>query len=350
MNISLAIADSSTEYVERLSEVLQQYAELSIAIYKNGQKLQADLNDRQNPKHFDIILFDPDVSEEKLSFPNVRLPICLYSDEAKNRGWYADCVKVKKYQRISNIYKSFIREYADKAGYSADFDNSGNTRMTAVYSPIGGSGKTTVSLALASSLAGMGKTVLFLSVEQLNSSCYVNPKQEDGITALVNKAADEHTNFELKIKGIMKRGMNDMFYIEGFDRIVDYSAVTEDEMAAVLGKIRRSGIFDVIVVDMESNLDVIGKAVFAAADRIVLVERTGELPLAKIDLFAKQAVMEDYGKKMQRVCNFAENNSVYSTELAIPVVGTIHNYGNLPLKNVIQAINANHEIAVEKIL
>lgn len=351
MNISLAIADSNTEYVERLREELHhQYAELSISTYKSGEKLQADLDDKLKPKHFDIVLFDPDVSEEKLRFTNVKLPICLYSDEAEHSSRYSDCVMIKKYQRISNIYKSFIREYADKAGYSADFDNSQNTRIAAVYSPVGGSGKTTISLAIASKLVSMGKTVLFLSVEQLSSSFYVNAKQEEGITALLNKAADEHTNFELKIKGVMKQGMNGMFYIEGFDRIVDYCAVIEDEMTGVLSKVKRSGIFDVIVIDMESNLDVIGKAVFAAVDRIVVVEKTGELPSAKIKLFVRQAVMDEYKEKMLRVCNFAENNSVYSTELALSTVGTVHNYGNLQLKNVIQAINSNNEIAVEKIL
>lgn len=346
MNISLAIADSNTEYVERLSEELQQYAELSITIYTNGRKLKEDMN----VKHFDIVLFDPDISEEKLSFPGIKLPICLYSDEAEHSSWYADCAKVKKYQRISIIYKSFIREYADKAGYSADFDYSENTRIIAVYSPIGGSGKTTISLAVAGKLVNMGKTVLFLSMEQLNSSSFVNVSYEEGITALVNKAADNHGNFELKLKGITKQGMNGMSYIEGFDRIVDYCAVTEGEMTDVLNKIKRSGIFDVIVIDMESNLDIIGKAVLEIADRIAIVEKTGELPGVKMSLFAKQAVTDNYKEKMLRICNFAENNSVYNMDLALDTVGTVHNYGNLQLKNVIQAINSNNEITVDKLL
>ncbi|MCM1120913.1 MAG: AAA family ATPase [bacterium] len=358
MNISIAIADSNREYVERLSEVLQQYAELSISIYYNGQKLQEDMNPKnveaepghRKRKHFDIVLFDPDVSEEKLDFSNVKLPVCLYSDEANNRSWYGDCAKVLKYQRISNIYKEFIREYADKAGYSADFDHSQDTNMIAVYSPAGGSGKTTMALAIASRLASMGKTVLFISAEQLSSSSYVNKKQEEGITALVDGAADEHTNFELKIKGIMKQGMNGMYYVEGFDRIVDYDAVTGNEMTDVLNKIKRCGICDVMVIDMESNLDLIGRAVISLADRIVVVEKTGELPGMKMNLFARQAIVSEYREKMRKICNFAESNSVYSAEMDFEIVGTVHNYGNLQLKNVIQTINANNEIMIEKII
>lgn len=346
MNISIAIADADREYAERLSEVLQQYDELTIHIYTNGQKLQ----DAMEANSFDIVLFDPDVSEQKLNFVNVKLPVCLYSDDAGRRSWYADCAKVMKYQRISNIYKDFIREYADKAGYSADFDRSQATSIIAVYSAAGGSGKTTIALAVASGLASLGKSVLFVSLERLSSAFYVNAKREEGITALVNSAADEHTNFELKVKGLMKQGLNGMYYVEGFERFVDYDAVTEGEMADVLNRIKRCGICDVLVVDMESSLDDVGKKVFALADRIVAVERTGELPAMKQKLFAQQAVVSEYRKKMCGIRNFAENNSVYGAEMEIPILGTVHNYGNLPLNNVIQAIIGNREIAVEKLI
>lgn len=167
------------------------------------------------------MLFDPDISEERLTFPGIKLPVCLYTDEARN-----------------NIL------YADKAGYSADFDYSQSTSIIAVYSPIGGSGKTTVALAIASKLTNMGKTVLFLSAEQLSSSSCMNPMQEDGITALVEGAADEHVNFELKVKGLMKQGANNMLYIEEFEKFVDYDAVTNDEMSDVLTRVRRCGICD----------------------------------------------------------------------------------------------------------
>lgn len=346
MNISIAIADLNLEYIERLSEVLQQYEELTIHIYTSGYKLQAAIEKNR----FDVVLFDPDISEERLVFPGVKLPICLYSDEAHNRSMYADFAKVVKYQRVSNIYKEIIREYADKAGYSADFDNSKNTGILAVYSPVGGSGKTTIALTVASKLVSQGKAVLFISAEQLNSSLCLNAKREDGVTALVEAVADERVNFELKVKGIMKSGVNGMYYLEGFDRIVDYSAVTGDEFAEVLNRIRRGGFCNVVVVDMESNLDSISRSVIETADKVLVVEKAGELPAVKMNLFAQQTFTHEHRDKMMIVHNFAENNSVYSDQLAVPVVGTVHNYGNLQLKNVIQAINANGEIILDAVL
>ena len=346
MNISIAVADSNRDYIERLSEGLQKYEELAIHVYTNGPKLQAAIDSG----HFDIVLFDPDISEGRLSFSNVRFPVCLYSDESRNRGIYADFAKVVKYQRISSIYKEIIREYADRAGYCADFDHSQNTAVIAVYSPAGGCGKTTLALALASRLSGLGKDVLFVSAEQLSSSSYVNPKQEEGITALVESASDENVNFGLKVKGTMKQGMNGMFYVEGFERIVDYDTVTGSEMGDALDKIRRCGLCDMIVVDMESSLDSIGRAVMELADHIVLVEKPGELAAVKMKLFAGQALMNEHRKKMVKICNFAENAAAYCQEMDVPIAGMVHNYGNLPLKNILQAINANGEIAVERFI
>ena len=346
MNIHIAIADRNEEYRKRLAEGLLQYDELTIHQCTSAR----DLQDAMAKGGIDVVLFDPDISPERLAFRDVKLPVCLYSDDACNGSLYADCAKVLKYQRISSIYKEVVREYADKAGYSADFDHSQGTSLIAVYSPAGGSGKTTAALAIASRAAGMRKNVLFLSVEQLSSSFCLNPRMEDGLTALVEGAGDPHVNFELKLKGLMKQGINGMLYIEGFDKIVDYDAVDAGEITEVLTKIKRCGISDVIVVDMESNLDILGKAVLAQADRVVVVEKPGELPSMKMKLFVQQALAAENREKMVRVCNFAESGSVFLTELPFPTAGTIHNYGNLQLKNVIQAINDNNEVNVEKIL
>ncbi len=346
MNISIAIADSNKEYVERLLEVLQQYDELTIHVYTNWQKLQTAMVGGR----FDVVLFDPDISDERMTFSKVRLPVCLYSDEARNCGLYADTAKVIKYQRISSIYKEMIRAYAEKAGYSADFDRSQNTTVAVVYSPMGGSGKTTVALALASKLASQGQSVLFISAEQLDSSNCVNPHNEDGIITLVQAAADDQVSFPLTVKGVMKQGLNNMFYIEGFQRLADYDAVTDKEMSDVFDKLRRSGVCNVLVVDMETSLNAVGRAVADLADTIVLVERPGELPAAKVEMFAHQVFANEHMNKMVRVFNFAENNSKFSQALDRPVAGTIHNYGNLPLKNVIQAINMNNELQTEIII
>ena len=82
MNISVAIASSDREYMERLSEALGQYEELAIHVYTGRETLTAAMESN----HFDVLLFDPDLAEDRLPGQHVDLPICLYSEEAKNTG------------------------------------------------------------------------------------------------------------------------------------------------------------------------------------------------------------------------------------------------------------------------
>jgi Mrp family chromosome partitioning ATPase len=341
MIISIAIADKNTDYLNRISEALNQENDLNISMFTNQQVFQNALEREK----FDIVLFDPDISDEVLKFSNVKLAVCLYSDEAINSKNYADLDNVSKYQRISNIYKKVISKYAEKAGYTRDSKSSQKTRIIATYSPIGGSGKTIISLAMASKLVEYGEKVLFLSAEQLNSSSAIFPDCEDGITALVNVFSEEVV-FDLKLKGIVKSGMNGISYVEGFKRIIDYRDVTKDEFGKVLESIRNSEIYDMVIVDAGSTIDEITEAIFEKATHIVLVNKPGEFPAMKMSMLANQSLILENINKIVKVNNFAENNSIYNNELEVPKIGMVHHYGNLDEKGIIKAINTNKEIDV----
>lgn len=347
MNISIAIADVNRDYIERLVEVLQEYEELSVSMFTSAELLEQAL---QN-KRFDIVLFDPDISDRKLSFYNTKLSVCLYSDEAQNAMLYADSAKVIKYQRISKIYKDIVKAYADKAGYLAAFDSAKSTNVVAVYSPVGGSGKTTIALSVASKLLSYGNEVLFLGMEQLDSACCVNPHSEepDGITVLL-EALNENVNFELKFKGLVKKGLNGISYIEGFERFVDYNTITKEEVGALIDKIRKCGICDVLIIDMESRMDAINQEILEMADNIVVVDRSGDVATWKMNMFAQQALTCEYRSKMCKVTNFADNTAGADNQLNVPNIGSIPNVGNRALRDVVQLIASKDILNLSNIL
>lgn len=346
MNISIAIADANREYLSRLVEGLQEYEELTVSVYTDAEHLENALQS----KRFDIVLFDPDIADERIAFANAKLWMCLYSEEAHNSALYADCDKVIKYQRISKLYKEIIKAYSDKAGYVADFNNMQYTQVVAVYSPIGGSGKTTIAQALANRLFSVGKSTLFMSMEQLDSSSYQYPitEEKDGITTLL-EAAEEESGFELKLKYAARKEPSGMAVVDGFDRVVDYSTVSKAEMANVIDKIRKYGSYDVVIIDMNSAIDDICRAVFEQADKIIVVDRPGEIATRKMELFARQALVSEHVSKMCSIYNFVENNVASSNSLNIPNVGIAHYYAGLPQNNLAQLIAAKENININAI-
>lgn len=344
MNISIAIVDKNREYLDRLVEVLQEYKELTVSLFTSAERLEQVLQ----TKKIDIVLFDPDVCDEKLDLKGCEMSICLYSDEAKNTALYADAQKVLKYQRVSMLYKEIVKAYAEKANISFNLGDSKSTKMLAVYSPIGGSGKTTISLAMAAKLASYGKNVLYLNLEQLNSSVCINPTVEDGVISLV-EAVNANINIELKIKGLMKKGLNGINYIEGFERIVDYNTVTKEEAHKVLNSIQKGDVCDVVIVDMNSYIDDIGRVAFELADHIILVEKPGELSEQKMNMFVQQALAMEYAYKISLVTNFAEGGAGNSNTAA-ERIGRVRNMGNQPVKTIVQTICSNNEIQMNSFM
>lgn len=346
MNISIAIADTNREYLKRLAEVLQEYNELTVSVFSSEEKLEMALENSR----FDIVLFDPDISERKLVFSNVKLWVCLYSEDAQNRELYSECEKVIKYQRVSRLYKEVIKLYADKAGYMVSFNHSQDTKIIAVYSPVGGSGKTTVALGLAAKYAMQGENVLFMSMEQLDASTLVNGTDADGdgITMLL-ESIEGNSNFDLKLKGLAKKGAHNISYIEGFDRIVDYNTITKTEIKEVLERIRKSGEFHTVIVDMGSCLDAIGHVIFEIADNIIIVEKCGEIEDKKMEIFSKQAITREYKAKMCLISNFSEGNRSSINILNIPIIGKVHNYRKQSLKDIMQSIAVKENITLGRI-
>ncbi len=345
MNIRMAVADKNRDYAERVSGVLQQYEELTLSVFTNGESLRRAIEENA----CQIVLFDPDISEEKIHFSDQIMPIALVSDVTQNTGLYDDITKIKKYQRISNIYKEIIRNFSEFAGNDVISFYSGNiAKMMAVYSPVGGCGKTAVAMAVAERLHKEKKRVLFLTTEQINSSVLKFPVKEEGITELV-AALNGSTNLELKIKGLIKENEDGIMYLEGFSRIVDYKDVDEKELLDVLRKVRTCNVCDYIVVDTGSCIDALSSAVLHEADRILLVVRNDECAEFKVNSFLEQNIVDIQSGKIFILQNFAERNKPFMNTNGLPVVGMFHHYGNLKIKDLVQSMVQSDAIDLEAV-
>lgn len=345
MNIKIAILDSDLNYLERLSGVLQQYDEFSVSVFTKEDTLEQAME--QNS--FQIVLFHPDVSESQISFPAGVMPIGLCDDETKNRKLYPQMAVIQKYQRISNIYKELLKCYAEYADDNGMEILQGSAKTIAVYSPIGGSGKTTIAMAIAQKLHAMNKRVFFLSAEQFSSASLYFPVQEEGITKLI-ETLNGTNNFQLTLKGILKENESGILYVEGFRRLVDYEDVSYTEIENVISKIRQCDVCDYLIIDTGSCLDEITKTVLESVDKIVLVQRNGENADEKIKLFDTQVWVNEQKERMCVVKNFAEQNKKGYELPQLPMIGVVHNYGNILNHDLLSYIEQENGISINMLL
>lgn len=346
MNIKIAVIDHDINYLERLSGVLQQYDELSVAVFTRMESFQQTMEFED----FQIVVFNPDISEQQLIFPSKVMPVCLCTQESVNRDLYQSIPAVQKYQRISNIYKQIIKNYAEHVKDSEmDFFKAASTRVIAVHSPIGGSGKTTLALAIAGKIHKLGKRVLFLSMEQCNSSSICFDIKEDGITCLV-ETLNTNSSFELKLKGILKQNAAGLYYVECFSRLVDYDDVKGEEIEKIIRKIKMCDVCDYVVIDTGSTLDDVNKAVLNSADRIVIVQRSGELADAKLSLFDKQIMVNELREKLCVVKNFVMQGTRGYELMNVPVAGEVRGYGSLSHNDLLGCIMQENNMEMNDLL
>jgi len=73
---------------------------------------------------------------------------------------------VRKYQRMDTLSEAVLLKYAEESNTLDTVKGNSTTKITAFYSPAGGTGKTTLALAMATAGAQAGMSILYLNLEE----------------------------------------------------------------------------------------------------------------------------------------------------------------------------------------
>lgn len=333
MLIKIAIADDDNEYVKRLVYGLEKYNNLNISVYTEAKNLENALQ----TKKFDILLFAPQVFKGQISLPKHTAAILLADGVEIIPDVCKGFAKIKKYQKISAIYHEMIGLYAEVCGsYGMTGDN--RTRKILFYSPIGGSGKTTLSLSTAVRLARGGHSVLYINLEELASdTCYLPQSAGKGLSELLERL-DSDINFSLKLQGLANTKMENLFYLNHFESPNDIYEMKEDELEKLITIIGSTDLYEYMIVDMGTSLNSKTMTLFECVDQIVLIDKADEAAKAKMQCFLRQLhIINEYADKMLRVINFGTEYG-NALEMQIPTVEIVQRVRSVETEKIILTI------------
>jgi cellulose biosynthesis protein BcsQ len=125
-----------------------------------------------------------------------------------------------------------------------------------VYSPIGGSGKTTLAVNLSRCIAKEGKRVFYLNLELLSSLPLFF--QTDGVgdsseIFYYSKAKPEQ--LDTKLDTLIRQDQSRVDYFNIQTRPEEIFDLNEKDIQAVLTSLKNRGVYDFIIVDLDSSLD-----------------------------------------------------------------------------------------------
>ena len=217
----------------------------------------------------------------------------------------------------------------------------GRTTAIAIYSPVGGVGKTTLALTMASKLALQGYRTFYLNLEDMASEdCYLPQNAEKGLSEIALHLG-ESIHFSMKVQGLLQSKLEKLYYLNHFDSPNDLCEISEEELSDLLRQLDRTGLFDYMIVDMGTALNGKTIRIFEMADRIVVVERADAIAQKKLERFFSQVhIMAEYGGKMSRVLNFDRGRG---SQIACeaPLAGKINAVQNPDAAQLITALTGD---------
>lgn len=337
MIIKMAIADADEEYIERLLNVLEGYEDLNLSVYTDRNALEMALASR----HFDVFLFDPSVFDGQVDIGKNTLAVMLLDENVNIPESCRDYKKVKKYQRISRTYQQILGLYSEVCGDVGGVIGGGGVSAIAVYSPVGGVGKTTIALAIATRLADMGQRVFYMSLEDIASEdCYLPQSDAKGLSDVAANLG-QNINFTMKIQALLQNKNQNLYYLNHFDSPNDINEMRGEEVTELIEQLEKTGLFDVLVIDTGISMNDKLLHLFESADKIVLVEKEDAIAIRKLNCFLGQShIINEYANKMCRVINFhMGRDSVLQTN--IPLIGRINAVQNPEPTQYIAALSGD---------
>lgn len=320
MKLQLLVATTDKEYSERFSSILfKHYSDvLQTDVCTQLEKLNSLLEN-----DYDIVLIDSVFLENMMCFGQE--PIILKNSELLYVGnlslltqgcisEHCDSVKrIEKYQRISFI----VQELLTKSEVTADQNLS--TKVTVVWSPAGGVGKTTVALAYAAKKTSNAK-VIYLDLDYFSSIPIYFNSNNRGISWVFQQLED--TDLGVHLEGVAETDASTGITFFGPpDNYDDINIFTVEYLKPLLKSLAVIG--EEIVIDLPSACHDLTQKLFEEANKIFVVTDTSAASKQKLQQFATQHnVFHTYQEK---ICVVANKGSVFrwsGEQMNLPLVNS----------------------------
>jgi len=278
MKIGLLIATTDKDYADRLTGTIsKRYADtLEISVCSSEERL----SDLTAANRYDAALLEPGfVSAVKPGSVQVQF---LLSDGSGSGVEGGELRALRKYQRVSSMVGQILEGCAEinkSAVLSAN-----RAQITAVWSPAGGVGKTTVALAYAANRATGGRMVVYLSLESFSSTPVYFPETGRSISKAFEKL---ESNLQIFLLGIRQQdsGSGILYFCspENYDDINILTAADVEKLITGC-----AAEIDELVIDLSSQVDLRTQKAFGMADKVLLITDPSMASQTKIKQFICQ--------------------------------------------------------------
>lgn len=306
-DIRLVIADDDSAYLQQLTRcILQADYGLEVYSFAKVESLERFLQENQSGEVEIIAVSDSMRSPAVDSASGVKI---LLSEGEQDEGCEG-YLSVNKYQKFSNVISEILIAYGKVTGRSARVGGGTHqSKVIGVYSPVGGSGKTTVALMLAYQLGLRQKKVFYQNYERLNSSLRVLPKgAQIGLSDVMVAVHGKESGIGLLLQTKMYTSPEWHFsYVGPLDSALDLNELSGEEQCSFLRELASANAFDAVVLDFESELNATNFDLLQLCDWLVVPFLPDSMGLGKLELLFHEMELHEELRSLRERMIFVGN-------------------------------------------
>jgi len=316
MRVKLLIATVDSIYARLLADnISEHHADIMDVYVCNDLKC---LNEVLSKQKYDVALLDETLIKT-INKSQINLPLLLWSEEEITTEIPTEAGKVRKYQRISSIIAAVLEQYAGITK-NRHIPDSNSAYITAVWSPAGGVGKTTVALAYAMQNVSEGKSVFYLNLEDFSSLPGLLNDNGKSISSVFEMLDSNNGSIKMLIQGISckDKGITYLCKPDNYDDMCILSVDNISELITVC-----AGLAEELVIDLSCTCDKRVVKVFGHADKVLIVTGDSNSTKSKLEQFISQNdVFESIKDKSVLIANKGAivSNSPINNVISLPYV------------------------------
>lgn len=218
------------------------------------------------PQTAELLVVDEKLYTRELLRHNVNHLFVLTEEEAAGSTQELSAIYIYKYTNIRDIFQELLYRSRDVL---SEESQERKTQVVALYSAVGGSGKTCLGIGLAGALARNHKRVLYINTESVQDfACYLQDGSgmpREGCGAI----RDDKRHIYRNIRHFIRR--EGFWYLPPFDSTLDGMNLDFSIYRTLIGEAKDSREYDYILVDLEAGYGRERLELLESADRAVMV-------------------------------------------------------------------------------
>lgn len=310
MKKTMILADKDEMYLNNLANYFMEKApQLELITFTKSDKL-AEYLGRGNAA--DILAIDETMAKETIKAESCNAVRIVLSVSMSPMNGYE---LVKKYQKSESLLNKILLKYAEQTGTAEVIKGKSNTKVIAFYSPAGGSGKTTLALALATAAAKVGMHVFYLNLEGVDSIRDTLAPTSGSMSDVLLAMKTKGMKADIKLAASAAKEPNGGFYyLSGVESISEYDEISGEEIGHLVGTVRDLAEHDLLILDLDAGFSVKTQKILECADVIFVPVVSNTASVAKVRRFLRESELhslyDGLQSKMRLVVNHASPKGV----------------------------------------